>query len=434
MTAVMGSQLVDRIFDPARAARHADRLAVAVAASLPWSTSATGLLVVIWLIALLPTINLNDLRAQLAHPAGGVPVVFAMLMLLGVLWADATVAERIAAAKAYAKLLLIPLFMLQFRRSDRGDWVVGAFLASCMVLLVASWIQHAFPILTPRGVWPGVPVKSYLVQNTEFLICAFAVGHLGIAAWRRGQRAFALALAALAIAFLANLAFVVTARATLVAFPVLLVLFALQCFGWRGTVSVVVAGSVFAGIVWMASSHLRMRAGAVLEEVQQYRQENAENSSGFRLAFWKTSLGFVAASPIVGHGVGSIEPMFRKVTAGQTGAAGTVTSNAHNQTLEVAVQTGLIGVSLLYAMWIAHILLFWRGGLAAWLGMAVVVNGLVGSLFLSYLTDFSTGWIYVLGVGVLGGMVQKEVSRSADARDTTASAGPRCDAPVVPAV
>jgi O-antigen ligase len=433
MTASMGPRLVDRIFDPARAARHADGLAVAVAASLPWSTSATGLLVVIWLIALLPTINLNDLRAQFAHPAGGLPVVFAMLMLLSVLWADATVAERIGAAKAYAKLLLIPLFMLQFRRSDRGAWVVGAFLVSCLVLLVASWIQHTWPILTPRGVLPGVPVKSYLVQNTEFLICAFAAGHLGISAWRRDQRAVALAFAALAIAFLANLAFVVTARGTLVAFPVLLVLFALQCFGWKGTVSAVVAGGLFAGIAWTSSSHLRMRAGAVLEEVHQYRQENAENSSGFRLAFWRTSLGFVAASPIVGHGVGSIEPMFRKATAGRTGAAGTVTSNAHNQTLEVAVQTGLVGVSLLYAMWIAHVLLFWRGGLAAWLGMAVVVNSIVGSLFLSYLTDFSTGWIYVLAVGVLGGMVEKEARRSVEAPSMTAPRERR-DAPVAPAV
>jgi hypothetical protein len=29
----------------------------------------------------------------------------------------------------------------------------------------------------------------------------------------------------------------------------------------------------------------------------------------------------------------------------------------------------------------------------------------VSSLFLSHLFDFSTGWLYVFGVGVLGGMV-----------------------------
>jgi len=34
-----------------------------------------------------------------------------------------------------------------------------------------------------------------------------------------------------------------------------------------------------------------------------------------------------------------------------------------------------------------------------------VIQTIVGSLFLSYMLDFSTGWIYVLGVGLLGGMV-----------------------------
>ncbi len=151
-----------------------------------------------------------------------------------------------------------------------------------------------------------------------------------------------------------------------------------------------------------------MRTLAVVEEVHQYRQENAETSSGYRLAFWQRSIAFVSHAPIAGQGTGSIEPLFRAATAGQSGVAGTVTSNAHNQTLEIAIQLGLIGVSLLYAMWIAHVLMFWKGGLAAGLGLGVVLQGVIGSLFLSYLTDFSTGWLYVLGVGVLGGMAAAE--------------------------
>ncbi len=109
--------------------------------------------------------------------------------------------------------------------------------------------------------------------------------------------------------------------------------------------------------------------------------------------------------------------MFRAATAGRSGASSTVTSNAHNQTLEIAIQLGLIGVSLLYAVWIAHILMFWKGGLAASLGLGVVLQGVIGSLFLSYLTDFSTGWLYVLGVGVLGGMVADERDKAAPASE-----------------
>ena len=51
--------------DRARLAKIADGLAVAVAVSLPWSTSATSILLVLWLIALIPTLDWADLRREL---------------------------------------------------------------------------------------------------------------------------------------------------------------------------------------------------------------------------------------------------------------------------------------------------------------------------------------------------------------------------------
>ncbi len=82
-----------------------------------------------------------------------------------------------------------------------------------------------------------------------------------------------------------------------------------------------------------------------------------------------------------------------------------VTNNPHNQTLNVAVQWGVIGIVLLYATWLAHLLLFRGDDLAAWIGLLVVVQNVSTSLFNSHLFDFHEGWLYVLGVGVAGGMV-----------------------------
>ena len=79
--------------------------------------------------------------------------------------------------------------------------------------------------------------------------------------------------------------------------------------------------------------------------------------------------------------------------------------NPHNQTLNVAVQWGTVGVVILYAMWLSHLLLFRGEGLAAWIGLLVVVQNIFTSLFNSHLFDFHEGWMYVLGVGVAGGMV-----------------------------
>ncbi len=52
--------------------------------------------------------------------------------------------------------------------------------------------------------------------------------------------------------------------------------------------------------------------------------------------------------------------------------------------------------------------LFRGAGLADWIGLVVVVQNIVGSLFNSHLFDFVQGWVYVVGVGVAGGMVLKQ--------------------------
>ena len=56
-------------------------------------------------------------------------------------------------------------------------------------------------------------------------------------------------------------------------------------------------------------------------------------------------------------------------------------------------------------MWIAHLLLFRAEGMAAWIGLVVVIQNVVGSLFNSLLFDFTQGWMYVVGVGIAGGVV-----------------------------
>jgi O-antigen ligase len=397
----------ESVFDRARLSRLAEWLAVAVAVSLPWSTSATGILLAAWLLVFLPTLSLADVRRELANPAAGLPVVVWGIVVVGMLWSEASLAERFSAIRGFHKLLLIPLFIIQFRRSDRGFWVLGGFLASCTLLLAVSSSMHIWPALGAPTPMPAVPVKDYIIQSAEFLLCAFALGHLAIDAWRNDRRAASLALAALALAFLANVAFVATGRTALATFPVLLALLAAQRFGWRGIIAAAVAGGVLAATAWVSSPYLRARVLGAVEEIQQYRSENAETSVGYRLEFWKKSVEFIAAAPLVGHGTGAIEPLFRHASVGEAGIAAAVTANPHNQTLEMAVQLGLVGVALLYAMWIAQIVSFRGSGLAAWLGMAVVAQSIVGSLFLAYLTTFSTGWIYAFGVGVLGGMAKQ---------------------------
>jgi hypothetical protein len=147
-------------FDRAKLACLADGLVAAVAVSLPWSTSATAILVVLWLFVLVPTLCWADMRRELATPAGGLPVLLVALGLAGMLWADVTLLERWKGLDSFLKLLVIPLLFLQFRRSARVAWVFGGYLASCVVLLLVSTVVQFFHPFSLSLQWNGVLVKT----------------------------------------------------------------------------------------------------------------------------------------------------------------------------------------------------------------------------------------------------------------------------------
>jgi O-antigen ligase len=402
----MAGVMLARRLDQATLQRNADWLAMAVAASLPWSTTATGILVALWLIALAPTLDIASVRRELFSAAGGLPVLLAFAGLVGMAWADVELAERFGGFKSFLRLLTIPLLLAQFRRSDKGMWVLASFAASCTVLLATSFVSLL--LLRPEQSGGGVLVKTYIVQSIEFAICAFAAFHLALEVGRNGRRGLAAASAVLGMLFLLNIIFVATGRTALIVVAVLLVLFAIRHFGWKGALATLLAGCALAAVLWASSPYLRERVSATLDEVERYRTEREETSAGFRLEFWKKSVEIIARAPLIGHGTGSITEQFRRLAVGQTGMAAVVTPNPHNQTLTVGIQLGFLGIALLYAMWIAHLALFRGGGTIAWIGLVIVVQNIIGSMFNTHLFDFTEGWIYVFLVGVAGGLARRE--------------------------
>src|SRR6202790_1940027 len=94
--------------------RAADWLAVAVVLSLPWSTSVSVILIVLWLLAVLPTLAIKDIRRELLTGAGGLPVLLWLLAAIGMLWADVPWPERLDGLGGFHRLLVIPLLLVQF--------------------------------------------------------------------------------------------------------------------------------------------------------------------------------------------------------------------------------------------------------------------------------------------------------------------------------
>ena len=388
--------------------RATDVLAAMIAASLPWSTTVPSILVGLWLLAVTPTIDWRDYAGRIVQPALALPFVFLLLALVGTLWSDGAWADRLHAIKPVAKLVLIPPLLYHFSRSERGFQVCLAFLASCALLAVFSWIVLLNPAwkLTATAS-AGVPVKNYIDQSQEFTLCAFALALPALSFWRGGILTATAACLALILLFVTNMVFVASARTALLCIAMLLALFAWRHLGRRAALLLLAGALAASMLAWTASPYLRQRISDIAIEYQHGKDDISRASTAQRLTYWRKSASAFAEAPLLGHGTGSIKRQFERAATGESCLDAEIVSNPHNQTLNVAVQWGLLGVVLLYAMWIAHLRLFTGDGLAAWIGLVVVVQNIASSLLNSHLFDFHEGWIYVLGVGVAGGMALK---------------------------
>jgi O-antigen ligase len=403
--------LLAKIVTDIRSGRVSHFYAILTAISLPWSTTATTILMVIWISAFLPTLNLADLRKEIFTLAGGLPLLLFAWAALGMLWADTTWKESFAALGQFQKLLFIPVLLAYFRHSNCGMHVIVGFLASCIALLALSLIITLWPEIQWGRLqsYPGVPVKSYITQSAEFAISAFALFYVSVEAWKERAQAFAITCFLIAFAFIWDIIFVATSRIELMIIAALIILFGARLYGWKGSLLGAAALGFMIVSAWNTSSYLRTRIDSTKFEIQTYRTDDKLTSTAYHLAFLEKSIIFIAAAPLIGHGTGSIKPLFEQSATGKIGVFGAVTSNPHNQIFAVAIQLGLVGAAILCVMWGTHLLMFLGPGVVAWLGFVIIIQNILGSLFNTHLFDFTEGWIYVCGVGVLGGTCGRDI-------------------------
>jgi O-antigen ligase len=398
--------------DPAARIFNIDLAAALIAILLPWTTTGVAIAAVLWAVALGFACEPRALLRSLKHPASALPIAFFALALIGMLWSVAPSQDRLHQLSQVSKFLMLPPLIYHFQRSPRGLWVFAAFLVSCAVLAVVSCVTALDPNLSaklylssgPYSPASGIFVRNYIDQGQEFSLCAVVLAYPVVTSLRNGQTKKALLLAAVALAFVANMMFVVTSRTALVTMPVMLVIFLLLHLRGPVAVAALCGMALLSAGAWFSSPHLRTTVGKFAADYRVTMIENNESGMGSRLIYWGKALKFFADAPVIGHGTGSTRGLFEKAAIGQIGARAMVVSDPHNQTLNVAVQWGAVGVILLYAMWLSHLLLFRGEGLVNWIGLLVVIQNFLTSALNSHLFDFNEGWIYVLGVGIAGGM------------------------------
>ncbi len=342
-----------------------------------------------WLGALAWVMDWRAFARLLTQPICYLPLAFAGLAAVGTLWSDAAWGARLYAVIPTLKLLMLPGLFYHFERSARGMWVLIAFMVSCTLLMLMSWIVLIDPGFSLKPVAEaerGIFVKNYIDQSQEFALCAVALVYPIIRLLQANRLWLAMMLTAISFGFIVNMSFVIVSRTAMVTIPIMIAVFALLHLKWRTSLMIFSGLVVLAGLAFAASPLLRQKAETIVSDYQRYKQENLPTSVGLRLEYWRKSLQFFAASPVIGNGTGATLGLFQRAASGEGDrATAQVIGNPHNQTLAVAVQWGTAGVIVLY-------------------GLLVVVQNIFTSVFNSHIFDFHEGWMYVLGVGVAGGL------------------------------
>jgi len=393
--------------------------AILTAFMLPITTSGQAIAVSIFAVLALLTLDRARLIATLRTAPALIPLVLFLLMLASVSWSTEPLGPALKGVAPYTKLLLIPLVMATAFTPRQALQVGYGFLAPCLVLLALSWAS----LLWPSGPWHwfkiiGVPVKDNAVQSSCFALCAFGLAVHAIRTWSDGAARRALAMMVLAVLFFANIFLIFVSKTGLLMAMALLALVLVQVGRWRRALSVAAAAGLVIGIALTYSPWGQTRLEEFWADV--HTEKPTSESIKARLDFWDKALGFVGQAPLLGHGAGSIRPLYQSVEAARPSFLGEPTSDPHNQFFAVALQTGLVGGALLLAMWAAHFVMFAGRDFARVLGQAVVVQNVLGSLFNSHLSTVTQGMLYCLAVGLLGAVVLNAPVREASAAEAAA--------------
>ena len=340
------------VFDRPLLGRYADWFAVAAAIALPWSTTATALCILFWLVALVGSWDITKRLREPWMPAGALPAALWALGVAGMLWAAVPLPERLGGLSSFHKLLAIPFLCVQFRRlqpRDMGscrifDLVHG--LARCFVGPVPdSGTSLARISQTRRRVGDNDRHTGEGLHLSEHDVHAVRPWprRRGILRLEQGEAAHRACLGAVGNPFPGKHSVRRLQPHRSVALPALLVLFGFTRLGWKSTAGMMLALLVVLAVAWPASSRLRERATLFFDEVRNYQPDAVSTSAGERLEYWRKSLVIIAKAPLFGHGTGSTREEFRQLAGGHTGMAGLVPDNPHNQIFALQFNLGWSG-------------------------------------------------------------------------------------------
>jgi O-antigen ligase len=395
---------------PLRSEQAARYCAIALGFSIPISVAFDNVLLALILVMWLATIDYRTkIECIWRNPVALAALALFALLVAGLAYGTRDPGDGLRYLGKYADLAFVPIFVTLFRTGHARLRAWDALAAAMLLTLVLSFllwtgmISHNV-LIGDDPYDPSSVFKRYLTQSVLMAYAAFLFLQLGLAAPSRGQCYFWLLFAALA-AF--NVAFIGLGRSGQVVLAVLLAYVMISQWRWKGVLLIAAAAAVL-----IAAGGVHGRLGQVIVEWQLWQPGVAtETSTGQRLEFYRNSLDIALAHPLIGNGTGSFPRVYADHVAGRALPA---TDNPHNEYLNIAVQTGIIGLLLLLYLFYS----IWRCASQLptmherHLARGLVITIAVGCLFNSLLMDHVEGLLLAWAAGVLFAGLPPRLSRA----------------------
>jgi len=394
-----------------RIERLARQLLLLAAFTIPFSTALSnifaGLTLIVFVLAL--CVERSLLRPMRA-PAALLALALLALVLVGSTWSIAPPDEIHTGMRKYTKLLLLPLAIcLCWRAPALPARVLRWSLAGCAVLATSLYLVWLDMMPTSSLGWWRVGDMSdpFVFRNhvTTGILLSFATcAAFLLATWETRTRV-RWAFVAAGLYFCLP---IVMGNGRSGYVGLFVGLFALYLLRFRVTLlrSVLVAAvisAMFAG-VYIVSPNVKARMDLLVAEVQH---DDAKSPNGLRKSFMKVGVQSVLDRPLLGYGTGSFAEVFapeaQRIWAAHPNEL-KVRHQPHSEPLLMAVQFGLIGAALYFALLgaIGKAALRERDVNADVLALLVAIYGII-SLFNSLLWDPTEAYWFLLLAGALYG-------------------------------
>ncbi|MGQ0666552.1 MAG: O-antigen ligase family protein [Nitrospiraceae bacterium] len=377
--------------------------AVALGVTIPVSTTADGVVLVIFLLAWMSCGSVGDrLRTALRHPAALACLAFFLLLMVGALYGDSSLKERLTVLRRYDDFL-IPVFLLPiFAAPQVRERALWAFSLAMGLALVLSFLLAAGFIADRDGGWVQgyqQDASAFKGRITHSLFMSFAALLLALKAGRQPEMWKRIGLWSLTVLAIIDVVLLVQSQTGQV---VLLALFIYWCWrrlGMKGLAVGVCVGAIILFVTFQTSTTFRDRIAMVFEQIRFGQSERIASNSqpvavALRLEWYKNSLDLVVANPIAGVGTGGFAKAY---AAAVTDPTAIKPAHPHNQYLLTSVELGVPGLMGLLALfgWLWWLTCQIPESFYKELGQGALVLMTVGCLFNSLLLDHAEGLFFV---------------------------------------